>query len=384
MEIGIEKLLSGRSTVRIALVHDFLTQFGGAERVLQVLASMFPDAPMYTLLYDEEIVRKHFPGREVRGSFLQSLPAGARARHRLLLPLYPYAIGRMDVRDFDIVISSSSAFAKGVKRGPHATHISYCHAPARFLWEEQDQYLKDNHYGKPVRIIMRHALAPLLRRWDVSSAHRVDAWIANSITTQQRIMERYGENATVTYPPLTKLDGGNARSAHSAKYFLVVSRLAAYKKIDVVVEAFNMLGLPLVIIGTGPERKRLEEMARKNIEFLGFVADEALAEHYENAIALIVACEEDFGISAIEALHFGAPVLAYRKGGITEWMEEGKTGEFFDAQTPAGVCAGVRKILHDVASYDPAHLQGVAQRFNEGAFQAAIRRRMPSHKGVDK
>lgn len=370
--------------MRIVLVHDFLTQFGGAERVLQVLASMFPNAPIYTLLFDEEIVRKHFPGREVRGSFLQSLPSGMRGWHRVLLPLYPYAIGRMDVRDFDVVISSSSAFAKGVKRGPHATHICYCHATARFLWEEQERYLRDNHYGVVARGIVKYTLTPLLRCWDIASARRVDAWIANSTTTQQRILQRYGKSAKVVYPPLTKLDHGKARSTHLKKYFLIVSRLAAYKKIDVVVEAFNMLGLPLVVVGTGPERKRLEGMARKNIEFHGFVEDEALAEHYKNAIAFIAACEEDFGISAIEALSFGAPVLSMRKGGITEWMEEGKTGEFFDAQTPKEVCDGVRKILHNSAQYDSAHLYEVSQRFNEDAFRAAIRRCMPPRKDVDK
>ncbi len=370
--------------MRVVLVHDFLTQFGGAERVLQMLASLFPDAPVYTLLFDEEIVLKHFPGKDVRGSFLQSLPAGMRAWHRLLLPLYPCAIGRIHVRDFDVIISSSSAFAKGIKKGSHATHICYCHATARFLWEEQGRYLTDNNYAVFVRGFVTDVLTPALRRWDTASARRVDAWIANSATTKQHIAERYGKDAAVVYPPLTKFDYGKERRAHSKKYFLIVSRLAAYKKIDVVIETFNMLGLPLVIIGTGPERERLEGMAGENIEFRGFITDEELREHYQNAVALIVACEEDFGISAIEALSFGAPVLAYRKGGITEWMEEGVTGEFFDAQTPAGICEGVRKILHGVMGYDPVHLLDVAQRFNEDAFRTAILSRIPPCRGVDK
>ncbi|MBI5912859.1 glycosyltransferase [Candidatus Azambacteria bacterium] len=370
--------------MRVVLVHDFLTQFGGAERVLQALASLFPDAPIYTLVYDEEIVRKHFPGKEVRGSFLQSLPARVRARHRLLLPLYPYAVGRLDVRDFDIVISSSSAFAKGVKRGPHAMHICYCHAPARFLWEEQEHYLADNHYGKFVRSLIRYALTPLLRRWDIASARRVDVWVANSATTQRRIRTRYEKNAVVIYPPLTQLNDGEGRVERPREYFLIVSRLAAYKKIDVVIDAFTALGLPLVIVGEGPERKRLEGVARPNITFTGFVTDEKLAEHYRNAVALIVACEEDFGISAIEALSFGTTVLAYRKGGVAEWMEEGVTGEFFDTQTSAGVRDGVRRILHTSARYDRARLREIAHRFDESEFRAAMLRLVSSREGVDK
>lgn len=360
--------------MRVVLVHDFLTQFGGAERVLQTLASLFPDAPIYTLIYDEEIVRKHFPKREVRGSFLQSLPAGIRAQPRLLLPFYPYAIGRCDVRDFDMVISSSSAFAKGVKRGQHAVHICYCHATARFLWEEQEQYLRDNQYGAITKIVVRYLLTPLLQRWDIASARRVDAWIANSATTQQQIQKRYGRNSVVIYPPLTKLDHMTKQDAHPHEYFLIVSRLAAYKKIDVMIDVFNTLGLPLVIVGTGPEEKRLKRMAGKNISFRGFVTDDELAEHYRNAVALIVACEEDFGISAIEALSFGTPVLAYRKGGVEEWMEEGKTGEFFDTQTSEGVRDGVRKILHHSARYDRAYLMKIASQFDESNFRTAMLR----------
>ncbi|MCR4323180.1 MAG: glycosyltransferase [Candidatus Azambacteria bacterium] len=370
--------------MRVVLVHDFLTQFGGAERVLQALTGLFPDAPIYTLLYDEKIVQKHFSGKVVRGSFLQSLPAYMRMRHRLLLPLYPYAIGRCNVRDFDIIISSSSAFAKGVKKSPHATHICYCHATARFLWEEQDQYLADNKYKGLIKYVVKYVLTPLLRRWDVASSRRVDVWIANSITTQRRIQQRYGRNAEILYPPLTKLDRMGMHKEHRNEYFLVVSRLAAYKKINVIVEAFNILGLPLVIVGDGAERTRLEKIARANITFTGFITDEALAEHYQCAIALIVACEEDFGISAIEALSFGAPVLAYRKGGVVEWAREGVTGEMFDEQTPEGVSFGVRKILHNLTRYDPAHLQETAQLFNEDAFRAGILRLVSVEHGVDK
>lgn len=359
-------------------------QFGGAERVLQALASLFPDAPIYTLLFDEAIVKKHFPNRVVKGSFLQSLPVSARLHHRLLLPLYPYAVGRFNVRDIDVIISSSSAFAKGVKRGAHATHICYCHAPSRFLWEEQEQYLKDNHYGGVVRGIVKYVFTPLLRRWDNISSRRVDIWIANSRATQQWILKRYEVSAAVIYPPLTKFDTSKEHGARPKEYFLLVSRLAAYKKIDVVIDAFNMLGLPLVIIGIGPEQERLQNMARKNIVFRGFVSDAALAEHYRNAIGLIVACEEDFGITAIEALSFGTPVLAYRKGGALEWMEEGKTGEFFDAQTPEGVCDGVRKIVHNSTRYDSAYIHQTAQRFGEKRFCEAILRIVSAQRGGDK
>lgn len=362
--------------MRVVLVHDFLTQFGGAERVLKVLVSLFPEAPIYTLVYNEEIVRKHFPGREVRGSFLQSLPKSMRARPRLMLPLYPYAIGILKVRDFDVVISSSSAFAKGVQRGPHALHICYCHATARFLWEEQEDYLKDNHYNRVTRWVVKNIFTPFLRYWDIASSKRVDVWIANSAMTKRKIAERYKKDAIVIYPPLTILDQGKMHGEHHSEYFLVVSRLAAYKKIDIVVDAFNALGLPLVIVGEGPERKRLEKIARSNIEFRGFIEDDALAEHYAGATALIVACEEDFGMSAIEALSFGAPVLSIRKGGVMEWMEEGKTGEFFSEQTSQGICEGVKKILHGQERYDHAYLREVAGRFSKDAFITAMLRSM--------
>lgn len=344
--------------------------------MLVALASLFPEAPIYALVYDKEIVRKYFPGREVRGSFLQSLPISMRARPRLMLPLYPYATSRLNVRDFDIVISSSSAFAKGVQRGSHALHICYCHATARFLWEEQEDYLKDNHYNRVTRWVVKNIFTPLLRYWDIASSKRVDVWIANSAMTKQRIAARYKKDAIVIYPPLTSLGQGEMHGAHHSNYFLVVSRLAAYKKIDIVVDAFNALGLPLVIVGEGPERERLEKAARSNIEFRGFIEDDALAEHYASATALIVACEEDFGISAIEALSFGAPVLAYKKGGVMEWMEEGKTGEFFSEQTFEGVCEGVKKILHGQAHYDQTRLREVASRFSKDMFAIAVLRSM--------
>lgn len=370
--------------MRVVLVHDFLMQFGGAERVLQALASLFPDAPIYTLLFDEEIVRRHFPERDVRGSFLQAFPARVRARHRLLLPLYPWATEHLDVRDFDVVISSSSSFVKGVKKGAHATHICYCHAPARFIWEEHAQYLKDNHYGRFVRCIVQYMLAPFLRRWDLVSSRRVDVWVANSIATQQKIRQRYKKNAVVVYPPLTRFSHSNKQNTHPKEYFLIVSRLAAYKKIDVVIEAFNALGLPLVIVGKGPEQEYLERIAQKNIIFKRFIEDDALAECYHRATALIVACEEDFGMTPIEALSFGTPVLAYRRGGVMEWMEEGVTGEFFDAQTLQGVCDGVQKIMRNLVQYDPMHLQEIAHRFDMQGFRGAILRLLPLREGVDK
>ncbi len=356
--------------MRIALVHDYLLQFGGAERVLCALSELFPDAPIYTLLYDRKKMAPWFGDKTVRVSFLDKLPKSIQARHRLLLPFFSCAASALDVSAFDVVISSSSSFAKGVRVKPGAVHISYCHSPTRFLWDYEKNYLRDNRYKLPVRMLLKPLIA-LLKKWDKRAARGVHFWIANSKTVQERIASYYGASATVIYPPFLLPDSPDTKAPlYAHNYFLVVSRLSAYKKIDLIIETFNHMQLPLIIIGDGPERERLEKIAKINTTFLGCVDDAALTGYYQNCKAVIVACEEDFGLTALEAAHYGKPVLAYRKGGVAEWLEEGKTGEFFNEHTPESLAEGVYKI--SARAYVPAYLKNKASQFSKESFQRAI------------
>lgn len=362
--------------MRVVLVHDLVMQWGGAERVLAALASLFPDAPIYTLFYDERLARERFSGRDIRGSFLQKLPRWLRTRHRLLFPLMPMAAALLPIKEYDLVISSSSAFAKGVRRGSQAVHVCYCHAPARFLWDDREKYQTDNRLNFFARWAIVMLMFPL-RIWDKKSAERVDLWIANSKTTQERIRRLYHAPAAVVYPPIPAL--GQERTAPPRRdgYFLAVSRLSAFKKIDVIVQAFSGIDERLIVVGTGREEARLRRMAESNVTFTGFVSDHELAGYYAGCTALIVACDDDFGLSAAEALSFGKPVLAYRKGGVTEWMEPGVTGEFFAEQTPEAVHACVRMFCEKPGSYDPAYLKKKADAFSEKRFLEHIARLIP-------
>lgn len=358
--------------MRVALVHDYLTQFGGAERTLLALAELFPDAPIHTLLYDHEKMARWFGGKDIRTSFLDALPVSLVWHHRLLLPLFPLAARSLDLSGYDAVISSSSSFAKGIRVKQGAVHISYCYSPTRYLWDYQERYARDNRFGFFARI----ALVPLiavLRAWDRRAARRVDAWIATSRTVKERIKKYYGADAQVIYPPIDMPAAASLHSkAYAKDYFLVVSRLSAYKKIELVVAAFNKLQMPLVVVGDGLERERLERMAHSNVIFKGFVDDSELPGLYQHAWAIIIACEEDFGLTAAEAAHYGKPTLAYQAGGVTEWLEPGKTGEFFDEQSVESLAQGVYKIA--AHEYDPAYLKKKAAQFDKKTFQEAISR----------
>ena len=359
---------------KIVIVHDFLTYFGGAEQVLKSLHNLYPKAPIYTLLYDEDRMKQYFPNAKIRISFLNKLPQFLKKRKKYLFPLMPTAAETFDLRDFDIVISSSSSFAKGIITKPKTTHICYCHTPTRFLWDWHLNYLKENK----IRGIKKILILPILhymRMWDKSASERVDYFIANSKNTARRIKKFYGANSEVIYPPC---DMGESKSSDKEKnrtgdYFLIVSRLSPYKKIDIAVEAFNKLDLPLVIIGDGQDRKRLENMAEKNIKFLGFQNKEKLAEYYQNCQAFIFPGEDDFGITAIEAMSYGKPVLAFRKGGLLETMIEGETGEFFDDAIPEILADGVRRLKNNYAKYNSEKIKNQANKFSRENFEEKIK-----------
>ncbi len=355
--------------MKVALVHDYLLNYGGAERVLSSLRKIYPDADIFTLLYDKRL-SKYFPKEKIKVSFLDQLPSFLKKHHKFLLPILPIAVEGFDLSDYDLVISSSSVFAKGVVTNPGTTHICYCHSPARFLWDYNERYLKDeknNVFFKPFIKYLIHKS----RIWDRSSSERVDFWIANSKVTQERIKKYYKKTSVVIHPPVKHLTC-KKDDIKIKDYFLVVSRLSPYKKIDIIIKAFNETGDPLVIVGGGRDKKRLKKLAGENVIFTDFISDSELACYYKNSKAFVMAQEEDFGIAPVEAMYFGKPVLAYKKGGAEEWLTEGKNGEFFKEQTIESLKEGIEKINRNLPNYNRSYIRESAERFNFEKFKNKI------------
>ncbi len=364
---------------KIAIVHDFLLAFGGAERVLQSLIEMYPEAPVYTLLADPRIVRRYFPHREVRVSFLAKFPGFLRRRHRWLLPFYPVAIEAFDLRDFDLVISSSGAWSKGIVTRLHTKHIAYVHSPMRSVWDENESYLRSLGFFVPFRFLGRVMLS-YLRIWDKQAAQRPDVLIANSEYTRERIAKYYRLPSEVVYPPVS-LKGipGRVWDDQRNGYFLMVSRLTEAKKIAVAIDAFKKLELPLVIIGSGPLRKAWEKKAGKRIRFKGFQADDEMVKWYGGARALIHVAEEDFGLAIAESLACGTPVIAFEHGGARELVRSGVNGELFFAQTPEILADGVRRFIDHEQVYDREGMRQAMRGFSKEIFQEKMRNIIDRH-----
>jgi len=357
---------------KIALVHDFLVSYGGAERVFEALAEIYPEAPIYTLLADPKLVEGHFKGRDVRTSWLGKLPGFIRKRYRLFLPFFPSAVESLDLREFDLVLSSSGAWSKGIITRLHTTHIAYLHSPMRYAWDYHESYLEElGASGR--RSILTRMLLSYLRLWDKQAAERPDILLANSAFTQARINKYYRREAEVVYPGALCLSEQSqvspALPEAKRAYFLVVSRLTASKKVDAVVDALNKLDLPLVIVGTGPMESALRERAQKNIRFVGFVSDPELATLYLGARALLFPSEEDFGMVAVEALSFGTPVVGLDYGGLREIVRAGETGEFFHSSAPEIIAEGVRRFLHKEGTYDEVVMKASVAKFSKAHFQ---------------
>ncbi|MDD5083778.1 MAG: glycosyltransferase [Candidatus Moranbacteria bacterium] len=375
---------------KVALVHDFLVCQGGAEKVLAELSEMFPQAPIYTLLYDKEAMRGMFSDKDIRTSFLQNFPRFLRKRYRFLLPFFPVAIEAFDLRDFDIVISSSGAWSKGIVTRLNTRHIAYIHSPMRYVWDYNEHYLKEIGGGRLG--LFKRMMLSYLRVWDREAADRPDVLIANSSYTQSRIAKYYRRESTVVYPPVT---GSGQQSVigeeqfaitndhnmitddakgdffgfGSKEYFLIVSRLTPNKKVELAVEAFNKLGLPLIVVGDGKQKQRLGRIAKHNIKVVGWQDDAAVATLYEHARALVFPAEDDFGMVMVEAMRYGVPVIAYADGGALEIVQEGVTGEFFRAQTPEIMADGVRRFLESKAQYDADVIIKTTERFSREKFE---------------
>ncbi|MDP4001830.1 MAG: glycosyltransferase [bacterium] len=353
--------------MRIAFVHEYLNQFGGAERMLAVLAEMFPTAPIYTLLYDEKATRGLFKGRDIKTSFLQKFP-GAVSHHEWYPLLMPMAIEQFDFSAFDVVISISASFAKGIITKPTTRHICYCLTPPRFLWDNSQKFSKD--FGFP--FLIRFASQPLisyLRMWDRSASDRIDEFWRISDFVGKRIQKYYHQSSELIYPPVD-VSAFLMATELPEDYFIMAGRLVSYKKFDVAIKAFNELKLPLKIIGIGPEIANLKRLANKNIEFLGQVDDKELASRYREAKALIFPQEEDFGIVPLEAMASGRPVIAYRGGGAGETVIENETGIFFDTQTPQAIIEAVKKF--DSNKFSPARCRARAEEFSTEVFRKNI------------
>ncbi|HEX5504909.1 MAG TPA: glycosyltransferase [Thermomicrobiales bacterium] len=363
-------LIAHRSSLstRIAIVHDYLNQHGGAERVLEELHALWPDAPVFVSMYDRKRMPPAYREWDIRPTFMQRLP-GILRNHQPYLPVYPLAFARLDLRGYDLVLSSSSAFAKNVHSAPGALHVCYCHSPMRFAWNYGD-YARRERLGPVAGAALRPVLRSV-RLWDAAGTARVDELIANSRAVAARIARYYGREAAVIHPPVRTAALAAARTgAAPDDFYLLVSRLVPYKRLDIVVEAFNRLGLPLRVVGEGRDRAALARLAGATVRFLGRVSDEEKAGLYARCRATLFPAEDDFGIAQVEAQAAGRPVLAYRAGGALETVVDGVTGVFFDAQTPEAVVDAVRR--HADREFDADTIAAHARSFDVAIF----RRRM--------
>ncbi len=362
------KMTKSQDKMKVAIVHDFLVQYGGAEKVLESLCEMFPDAPIYTLLYDEKKLGEKFGNRKIKTSFLQKFPKILRTRwRRYLLPFMPVAPESFDLRDFDLVISSAGAWSKGIVTRLNTKHITYLHSPMRFAWDYREKYFQDirKKLGFCKRLFLTY-----LRVWDYQAAQRPDILIANSRYTQKRIAKYYRRKSEVVYPPaFVELGKKENEQIKKKEYFLVVSRLSPHKRVDLVIEAFNKLELPLIVVGEGEQKKYLKKIAGKTVKMVGWQNEKKLAEYYRQAQALIFPSVDDFGITMVEAMSYGTPVIAVRQGGAKEVVEEGVSGEFFDAQTVEVLADGVRRFMENKDNYDRRAIRERARKFSQEKFK---------------
>lgn len=348
--------------MKLAIVCSWLNQYGGAERVLEVVHDMYPQAPLYTSLYVPEALPDAYRAWDIRTSFLNRVPL-ARRRPQLFLGLFPRAFESLDLHEFDVVLSVTSAFAHGVRTAPGVRHVCYCLTPTRFIWN-YEAYVEREGLGRLARL----ALPPLiggLRRWDRLAADRVTEFIAISSTVQRRIADHYQRESSIIYPPV-RTDYFGAQEAPE-DYFLVVSRLVPYKRIDLAVRAFTALGLPLRVIGEGRDRAALQALAGPTVQFLGYQPDDEVRRQMARCRAFVFPGEEDFGITPLEASSAGRPVIAYAAGGALDTVLEGRTGLFFREPTPESLAEAVRRF--NPADYAPATLRAHAERFSVAAFQ---------------
>ncbi len=361
--------------VKIALVHELLTMRGGAERVLRVLARMFPDAPMYTLLYNERKLGDWFPRERIRTSALQKMGERLSFNHHLYLKKFPAAVEAWDFSEFDVVLSTSSAFVHGIITNSAPLHLSYIHSPARYLWDRTHDVLARAGRG-PIGFLKKRHLERAfhnLRIWDAEAADRPDKLLSASKEVQRRIELYWRRESDVLHPPVSdrwfEKNVSSVAGVHEPRlrdFYLVVSTLVPYKRIEIAIEAANKLKCDLVIVGEGPDANRLKRLGGPTVQFLGFQNEEKLRELYHDARAVLFPGEEDFGLVPLEAMACGTPVIAYRSGGALETIVESATGEFFDEPSAASLLDAIERLA--LKSYDALLLREHARHFSESVF----------------
>jgi glycosyltransferase involved in cell wall biosynthesis len=376
--------------MKVALVHDWLTGMRGGERCLETFCELFPQADLFTLLYLPGTVSSIIAQRRITTSFIQRLPM-AKQRYRYYLPLFPAAIERLNVQDYDLVISSSHCVAKGVRVPTGGYHLSYVYTPMRYIWDQYETYFAREKAGLLTRALMR-TMRPRLQTWDVISSRRVSQFVAISDHVAQRVRNTYGRQATVVYPPVN-WQSFQVSMEHEG-YYLVVTAFAPYKRVDVAIDAANQLGFRLKIIGSGQDEARLIRMAGPTVEFLGWQPDEVVREHYARCRALLFPGEEDFGIVPLEAMACGKPVIAYGKGGALETVvplnprprgggaeEAGSlccagtpTGVFFYEQTVASLREAIEIFERNQSIFDPKAIREHVEPFDRDHFKRRIQR----------
>lgn len=352
---------------RLALVHEHLVQDGGAERVLRTLMKGWPHAPIYALVYNAASMGPDFIGKDIRTSGWQRVP-GAVKRYKWLLPFIDGAYRSMDLNGYDVILSDASGFAKSVRTPAGAVHVCYCHTPTRYLWSSSESYIRDTGYPGPVKWLFGK-LRQRLRRQDLRAAGGVDVFIANSSYVAERIKRYYDRDATVINPPVD-IDAFQADHPKQ-EYLLVATRLEPYKRVDLAIQAANALKRPLKVMGSGTEETRLRKLAGPTVEFTGRVTDTERAKLFGEAAALVHSQDEDFGITMVEALASGTPVVAFDRGGASEILRDGQTGILFKEQTEDSLTHALNRL--EETSFDPQVLRSRAEDFSEDRFLEQLR-----------
>ncbi|MEK9627488.1 MAG: glycosyltransferase [Nitrospinota bacterium] len=369
--------------MKIAIIHDWLTGMRGGEKCLEVLCKLYPEADLFTLLHLPGKVSPVIESHRIHTSFIQNLPF-AESKYRYYLPLMPFAIETFDLKDYDLILSSSHCVAKSVKPGPRSLHICYCHTPMRYIWDQFDQYFGPGKSSWIAATAMKF-IRGWLQRWDAKTSRRVTHFIANSAHVLKRIKKYYGKEATVIHPPVdTELFTPDEADV-KREYFLIVSAFAPYKRLDLAVEAFNQLGLPFYVVGQGQDEKRLKEMAKSNIKFEGWLNNDQIRNHFSKCRAFVFCGEEDFGITLLEAQAMGRPVIAYGCGGALEtvipdsqsWRPETgipqdatsqPTGVFFYEQTPEALKNAIQHFEAIESQFDANAIRKHAQQFDLSVY----------------
>lgn len=370
--------------MRVAIVHEWLANMGGSEKVVLALHELFPEAPIYTTVFNPDKLPEEFRGLDVRISFIQRLPQ-ARTKYQRYLPLMPTAFEQFDLTEYDLVLTSNHACAKGVVTRPETLNICYCHTPMRYAWGFYHEYMEREKVGRLGRLMIP-PLMTYLRMWDRLAADRVDYFVANSTTVARRIEKYYRRDSVVIHPPvevehIRSLEEQIYPEKDSEEFYLVVSRLVPYKRVDLAVEAFSRMGLPLVVIGDGSERSKLEAIAGNTVRLLGRQSDEVVRSHFSRCKAFIFPGEEDFGITPVEAQAAGKPVIAFGKGGVTDSVIDGITGVFFEEQSVEALMGAVKRFQG--MTFDRSIIRKHAEAFSEKAFaekiMAFIKEKMQGH-----